>query len=512
MALILYLIAASPAILLLYHILDYLVDAKSLRRFPAPGIAGLTDLWALRFHWTNNRFRAVHDAHERLGPIVRIQPRHISFTSPQALKEIYGHGSLIQKGDYYDNIAGDYHDVANATDKEEHSRKRRIMSHVFSQKHVLTMEEVINEVLGKLVMALDERSAQSIDIRYWFNLFTFDAISSLAFAQPFDFLTSGEDLTMGERDDGSTYPIKIVQTFHDATTYAAFMGHARPFLSNIIHKIFSLARNHGAMCLEDFGNMCRFKTNLRLASGKGERVDFFSKLEEVPKGQTDPLPHGEQIAESAIMLNAGSDTTASGLTNTLYLLASHPATLRKLREELSAVMGSESTTPAFDKLMACPYLRACLDESLRLRPPVAIGLPRVTPPQGATVCGHFIPGGVTVSVPILEINRHKDLFVRPDDFDPERWFDEKQLPNLKTYVQPFSIGNRVCIGRNLAMIELTKVVATVVNRYDIELQQDDLLFVERFNMNSGPCHVKLTRSEGGLKRASDLDTLGVSVV
>lgn len=491
MALILYALVATPVFMVLYSAFEYLYDSKRLRRFPSPSIAGFSDLWALYYHWNNNRFRAVHDAHELLGPIVRIQPHHLSFTDPRALKDIYGHGSPLMKAPYYDNIAGDYHDVANATDRGEHSRKRRIMSHVFSHKHVLTMEEVINDVLGNLVQAMDQRLGQDVDIRYWFNLFTFDAISNLIFAQSFEFLREGNDLTFGEREDGSQYPISILQAFHDATTYAAFMGHARPLLAKLIRGITTFVRARGAVGLRDFGAVTLSKTNLRLAAGEGERFDFFSRLEEVPKGQEQPLPHGEQIAEAGIMLNAGSDTTASGLTNTLFLLVTHPAALEKLRQELDTVMIEDETTPPFDKLMASPYLRACLDESLRLRPPVAIGLPRVTPAHGTKISGHFIPGGVTVSAPIIELNRHKDLFPRPDDFDPDRWFDEQQLPNLKEYVQPFSIGGRACIGRNLAMVELTKVVATMVHRYDIELLQDELAFVERFNMNPGPCHVKL---------------------
>lgn len=397
------------------------------------------------------------------------------------------------KSPYYDNIAGEYHDVANATDRADHSRKRRIVSHVFSHKHILTMEEVINEVLGNLVQALDQRLNQDLDIRYWFNLFTFDAISSLAFSQPFNFLVTGSDMTFGQHPDGSTYPVNLVTTFHDATTYAAFVGHARPGLSAFINKCFNVVKAHGSTALQDFAAACTYKASMRVSSGKGERFDFFSKLEEVPKGQTNSMPFGEQAAEAGLMLNAGSDTTASGLTNTLFLLVKHPDTLAKLRQELDLVMTPDAITPDFNMLMASPYLRACLDESLRLRPPVAIGLPRVTPPEGSTICGHFIPGGVTVSVPILEMNRHPALFPRPDEFDPARWFDEKQLPNLREYVQPFSIGSRACIGRNLAMIELTKVVATVVNRYDVELLQDELPFVERFNMNPGACHVRLTR-------------------
>lgn len=495
MTVILFLFAAAPLALVLFPLVEYLIDAKRLRRFPSPGIAGFSDLWALRYHWTNSRYKAVHDAHQRLGSIVRIQPHHVSFTDPRALKDIYGHGSSIMKSPYYDNIAGDYHDVANATDRAEHSKKRRTMSHVFSHKHILTMEEVINDILGNLVQGFDERLNQDLDIRYWFNLFTFDAISSLAFSQPFNFLETGSDVTFGRRADGSTYPINLVGTFHDATTYAAFMGHARPHLAAFIKKCFDLAKAHGANALRDFGAMCDYKASMRVESGKGDRVDFFSKLEEAPKGQLDPMPYGEQVAEAGLMLNAGSDTTSSGLTNTLFLLAKHPETLAKLRQELDEVMTPDMITPDFNMLMAAPYLRACLDESLRLRPPVAIGLPRVTPPEGSTICGHFIPGGVTVSVPILEMNRHPDLFPRADEFDPSRWFDEKQLPNLKEYVQPFSVGGRACIGRNLAMIELTKVVATVVNRYDVELLQDELPFVERFNMNPGACHVRLTQRQ-----------------
>jgi benzoate 4-monooxygenase len=102
---------------------------------------------------------------------------------------------------------------------------------------------------------------------------------------------------------------------------------------------------------------------------------------------------------------------------------------------------------------------------------------------------------VTVSAPILELQRHPELFSNPEAFDPERWFDEQQLPNLREHVQPFSIGGRACIGQNLAMIELTKVIATVVNRYDIGLvdKDEELPMVERFNMNPGDCHVILRR-------------------
>lgn len=357
------------------------------------------------------------------------------------------------------------------------------------------MEEVINEILANFVSAIDKRVGKDLDIRYWFNLFTFDAISSLAFSQSFDFLGQGSDLTLGQRPNGSTYPIRIVKTFHDTVSYTSFMGHARPGLSSFIKFFFSIIRSSSAKASKDFGVMCLYKTTQRIESGQGERIDFFSKLEEIPKGASKQIPDGEKLAKAGIILNAGSDTTASGLTNTLWLLAKHPETFAKLRAELDGLMSAEMISPDFNILMASPYLRACLDESLRLRPPVAIGLPRVTPKEGSTICGHFIQGGVTVSVPILELQRDPTLFLKPEEFDPDRWFDPSQIANLREYVQPFSIGGRACIGRNLAMIELTKVIATIVNRYDIELvnPQEELNMVERFNMNPGDCYIRLKR-------------------
>lgn len=66
--------------------------------------------------------------------------------------------------------------------------------------------------------------------------------------------------------------------------YVVFMGYVWFFLLNIIYKVFSLVRNYGVVCFEDFGNICCFKMNFCLVSGKGEWIDFFLKFEEVLKG------------------------------------------------------------------------------------------------------------------------------------------------------------------------------------------------------------------------------------
>jgi benzoate 4-monooxygenase len=108
-------------------------------------------------------------------------------------------------------------------------------------------------------------------------------------------------------------------------------------------------------------------------------------------------------------VDAGSDTTAIALTNVLYYLIKHPAVLSKLRKEVDGVLAGEEVAP-FVNVKSLPYLRACLDESLRLSPPVPQGLERKTPSERIQILGEQIVGGVTVSVPAYVAHRDPSLF------------------------------------------------------------------------------------------------------
>ncbi|KAJ5211436.1 uncharacterized protein N7498_003082 [Penicillium cinerascens] len=308
---------------------------------------------------------------------------------------------------------------------------------MFSHNYMLTMEEFINQVLTEFIMALDKRLAQDL------NISVLATVRHPAERRRPHFLREIRRLDSFRQDRPEVPQYNHVCCLH---------GQVRIGLASLIKNVFGLIQAHGVKSLRDFRAMCTYKANMCIKSGKEGRFHFFSKLEEACKGQGSPMPYGKQVAEAGIVLNAGSDTTASGLTNTVVLLAKHSLALRKLRRELEGA-----------------WLRTRTHQNL----------------TRATICGRFIPGGVTVSAPILKLNRNPNLFSNPDEFHPDRWFDKKQLPNLMKCVQPFSIGGRGCVGRNLAMIELTKVVATVVNRYELQLLQDELPFMARFNMNPG---------------------------
>lgn len=196
-------------------------------------------------------------------------------------------------------------------------------------------------------------------------------------------------------------------------------------------------------------------------------------------------------------MDAGSDTTAIALTHVLYHLIKNPASLVKLRQELAGAFCGESIAP-FAKVKNLPYLRACLDESLRLTPPLPRGLERKTPPQGMEILGERIEGGVTVSVPTYYAHRDPTLFPEPESYSPERWLHESECSrDMRAAFIPFSSGGRACIGRNITMMEQQILVATLVHRYDFALPSEnwELDWEEAFNLWPSQMHIKIWRRE-----------------
>jgi cytochrome P450 len=96
---------------------------------------------------------------------------------------------------------------------------------------------------------------------------------------------------------------------------------------------------------------------------------------------------------SKTLIVAGSETTATALAGATYLLATNPAVLEKLNDE---VRGAFATEDEIDLVSTgqLKYLSAVLEETLRAYPPVPIALPRVTPPGGQQIVGQWVPGYV----------------------------------------------------------------------------------------------------------------------
>jgi cytochrome P450 len=169
--------------------------------------------------------------------------------------------------------------------------------------------------------------------------------------------------------------------------------------------------------------------------------------------------------ESRLIITAGSDTTASALTFAFVFLATHPEYLHALREEFRSDLANYSCE------RPRPLVDAVVTEAMRLWPPVFFASPRVTPPEGLTINGRFIPGNVIVQISPFVLHRDPRNFVHPDEFIPERWTTKPELVLNKEAYFPFLTGPYMCAGKVLAQMEMRSVVSRVVDQYDVVMPE-----------------------------------------
>lgn len=501
-------LAGSFFALLVFPIYRYLGDSKRLRRYPGPFLAAMTNIWIMFKHYTGTRTDTVHSLHQKHGKIVRIGPNSLSFSSLQAAKDIYGHGTATSKDKFYDSLAGIHRQLFDSIDKEEHAKKRKLFAAAFSQKSVEEKEHNVNGDILELVHQFDRlctdqpKVGQNVfdeheltDARRWFNLLTLDLAADFSFGIKLGFVAQGDDLTTCETIRGHKY-----QEHPEAGTYPnlqiiSTLGYARPSLFHINRKLFAWHRGwRDGQVFTDF-TVHLIRKRMAAETDGEKRTDFFQALNFTRDGMPTEMEMGELIQECALLMNAGSETTTCALQNIFHHLIRHPRCMQILYEELeTAFQKEEGTVPPYDKIKFLPYLRAVIDETLRLRPSLAVALPRVTPPEGMIIDGTWVPGNTTVSAPAWTIHRDPKLFEHPLEFRPERWLAGNGEKLQKGFM-PFSLGARACVGRNMAYMELSLIVATLVHRYHFALPspQWEPTMYESMVIKSGPMPVKIWR-------------------
>jgi cytochrome P450 len=179
-----------------------------------------------------------------------------------------------------------------------------------------------------------------------------------------------------------------------------------------------------------------------------ERDDVLSLLLQARHDDGSAMSDQELRDELMTLLVAGHETSATALAWALEALARHPAALTRLREELDA--GDDA------------YLDAVVQETLRLRPVIALVLRRLTEPM--EIGGRLLPAGVNVAPCIYLMHRRPDVYPNPRAFRPERFLERP--PGTYTWI-PFGGGVRRCLGASFAQFEIKVVLRELVARLDI---------------------------------------------
>ncbi|KAL8712489.1 MAG: hypothetical protein Q9220_003337 [cf. Caloplaca sp. 1 TL-2023] len=250
-------------------------------------------------------------------------------------------------------------------------------------------------------------------------------------------------------------------------------------------------------------------TDWRVSHGDSLQGDLFSHLLKAKDPETGrSFDQNELIAEAGLLIVGGTDTTITAMTATLFYLIKNRQALTRVQEEVRAEFVALEDIRIGPKLEACFFLAACIQESLRVCPPVGSMLPREVLPGGIVVDGEFFPAGTDVGVPHYALHHHEQYYPDPYRYRPERWLSEShgaddiqdQVSAAQSAFTAFGVGRTSCIGRHLAEQELRLNIGRLIWLYDMRFAEtkdspnqatdqdyDEFPTLDRFvSMHDGP--------------------------
>ncbi|KAI1499842.1 putative cytochrome P450 [Biscogniauxia marginata] len=434
-----------------------------MAKYPGPRFAAVSELWYAKA-WTGGQWhRKLYEAHRKYGDVVRIAPNELSFATIQSFKDIYGPPSksrkLFPKSDRFYDIG--ITNIAFEMDPEKHAKQYKMFAPAFRASALRSQEHVIQEHVDLFISQLHRKGAstgESLNMALWLEWLTFDIIGELTFGESFNAVRETKShywvtLLLGANYGGSIFNLqKRFSIIGPILRWA-------PRLSKTAENAVKCVMQHRTLTLE--------KTKKRIEMGPSHKTqDFFAHILQYG---TEKDKDANILANQAnVLLNAGAETSAQTLGTTMWFLA-NPAyahCLKQLQDEVRGAFDRYEDITG-DRVSQLLYLNAVLEEALRIMPPSPVGPPRISP--GETVDGLYVPAGTYVSADIWSIHHDERNTARPWEFDPLRWLADG---DKRPFSVPFSIGPRMCIGVNLAWIEMRIALAKTVYSFDWALEKD----------------------------------------
>lgn len=344
------------------------------------------------------------------------------------LKPLLGTGLLLSEGTFW-------------------LRQRRIAQPSFHRERIASFAATMTEATEEMLQRWDTPAGQGtpIDVAQEMMALTFRIVTETLLSKNMSHVTStvGRSLTLVlediQRRWNSFVPIPL----------------AIPTPQNLrIRKALRDLKKSAADIIEDHH---RFP---------GHYADLLSMLMEAKDEETGEKMNDAQLLDEVVnIMLAGYETTSNALTWTFYLLSQNPDAEQKLSDELKRVLSGR--TPTVDDLAKLPYTEMVVKEAMRLYPPVWWLDRRVV--EDDEIGGVRIPKNSVVILSPYMMHHHPVFWKNPEKFDPERFTPENVSRMHPFSYLPFSHGPRQCIGNNFAMMESRLVLATIAQRYRLEL-------------------------------------------
>jgi cytochrome P450 len=352
----------------------------------------------------------------------------------RAMKAVLGEGLLTSEGSFW-------------------QKQRKLMQPAFRHENIATYAETMVEATSRMLDGW--RNGETRDVHEAFMAVTLEIVTKVLFGSviPGDAATVAQSLTI------------MMEDFNRQAGLAFLLPESIP-----IPTFFRLKRAIEQVDEMIYKLVDSRRTDRRAARNRNGETPRHDLLEMLLSSQDEAGSEmtNEQVRDEVMTLFlAGHETTANALTWTWYLLAQHPAVAKKLAAEIDDALHGRA--PSAADVSRLPYTEMVIKESMRVYPPVwAIGRQSIKPFDAG---GYHLPAKSNVVILQWTLHRDPRFWIDPEVFDPERWSPEgaryKPVPRFAYF--PFGGGPRVCIGAGFAMMEAILLLATVAQRFRMDL-------------------------------------------
>uniref|UniRef100_A0A8C4H614 unspecific monooxygenase n=1 Tax=Dicentrarchus labrax TaxID=13489 RepID=A0A8C4H614_DICLA len=353
-------------------------------------------------------------------------------------------------------LNGPLYDAVSIAEDDQWRRIRSVLSPSFTSGRLKEMFGIMKQHSANLISSMKKKADKDepLELKEFFGPYSMDVVTSTAFSVDLDSLNNPSD--------------PFVTNIKKMLKFDLFT------ICNCVFQLAAKQKNISFFPFMDFfyAALQKIKSN-RETSKQKSRVDFLQLMIDSQKNndlsgveQDKGLNDHEILSQAMIFIFAGYETSSSSLTFLAYNLATNPAVMKRLQQEIDSTFPNKAPIE-YQALMQMEYLDSVINESLRLYP-IAPRLERVAK---ATVelNGIVIPKDMVVMIPTWPLHRDPDLWPEPEEFKPERFSKEnKETIDPYTYM-PFGAGPRNCIGMRFALVMMKLAIVEVLQRYSFSV-------------------------------------------
>ncbi|CAI7595867.1 unnamed protein product [Penicillium manginii] len=421
-----------------------------LAAFPGPKLAAGTFLYEFYYDVIKNGVYIW----EIERPIVRISPRELHIKDPYFYEEIHAGPSKKRARDlkYAVAFAAPY-SLVGTIGHEHHRLRRSFVNNFFSKRSVTNLTPVIHEKVDKLIHRFETAFANStvLTLQLDFAALTADVITHYCYGWARGYLDNADSSKSNDLVDAVN---GLMTMFH--------INRFFPFLSKIMLAAPPALVRWLQPCMADLFDMkARLRDQARYTLEKRENLHDVKVKEEnyIFDALTGPeVPDAEKTLdrledEGALLLGAGTETTARAIAVSMFHVMSNAEVGRKLLCELKTILETPTSQASWLELEQLPYLTGVVNEGLRLSHGMTSRLGRISTKAHIPYKGWIIPAGTPISQSNYFVHMDETLFPDPHRFDPERWARAaKNGDYLGRFIVSFTKGSRQCLGMKWVFI------------------------------------------------------------